>query len=100
MRHFTRKGYGRIYVQERADIDRVSGIIFEMDEFEHGYLPPELITTFTNYPAVTFVHKFADLDLDALAATCWARGIPILIVDNGMREYMESSIKEPAGNDS
>ena len=87
IRTLTRKGYGRIYVENEGDIPRVREIIKEMDEFEYEYLPDDLIAPFGEYPNVAYTHKFDDLDVDVLTATCWERGIRIWVFDAGHEEY-------------
>jgi len=87
MNTLTHKGYGRIYCESADDIPKVEAIIKEMDEFEFGYLPPTLVAEFTEYPNVVYTHKFSDMDMDALTATCWKRGIKIWVFDAGHQEY-------------
>ena len=43
MNRLTHKGYGRIYVDNQEDIQKVKDIIKELDEFEFGYLPTEYL---------------------------------------------------------
>ncbi len=83
----TRKGYGRIYVDEAKNISKVKKIIKEMDEFEYDYLPTNFITVYIDYPAVVYTHKFCDMDLDELTAKCWAEGVKIWVFDAGHTEY-------------
>ena len=63
-----------------------------MDDFEFEYLPEKLITTWDKYPEVTYTHKFSDLDMNALTATCWCRGIRIWVFDAGHDEYPENKM--------
>jgi hypothetical protein len=69
---FTRKGYGRIYVENADQIDQVMDIIKEIDEFEFDYLPIGFITTFSEYPSVIYNQKFDALDVNDLTAICWS----------------------------
>jgi len=87
MNTLTRKGFGRIYVENEGDIDKVKAIIEKMDALEYDYLPDGLIALYTDYPDVVYTHKFDDLDMDALTAICWARGIHIWVFDAGYTEY-------------
>ena len=87
MNTLTHKGYGRIYVKSKEDIEKVKGIIKELDEFEYGYLPSDLIALFADYPITCYTHKFSDLDMDRLTATCLDRGIHIWVFDAGHNEY-------------
>lgn len=80
---FPRKGAGRIYVQQEADIQEVKEIIREMDEDELRYLPDDFITTADHYPQLVYVGKFDDLPIEALTAKCWAAGVPIWCVCDG-----------------
>lgn len=95
MRTFTRKGYGRIYVKDADAIEAVDEIIKEMDEFEHSYMPPSFIAPFSEYPRVVYTHKFDALDLDALTAICWARGIALFAFDAGHNDWPQSALPEP-----
>ncbi len=90
MNKLTHKGYGRIYVEKTADIDRVKEIIREMDQYEYDYLPVDLIAHHSAYPEVVYTHKFDDLDTDKLTARCWAAGIHIWVFDAKRCEYPES----------
>lgn len=83
----TRKGYGRIYVDTVENIEKVKAIIKEMDEFEYSYLPEKLIAVYTEYPNVTYTHKFDALDMPKLTATCWRLGIKIWVFDAGHNEF-------------
>ena len=74
------------------DIDKVMEIIKEMDEFEYEYLPEGLIKPFSEYPSVTYTHKFSDLDMDDLTAKCWERGIFIWVFD-ARQEFPENALK-------
>ena len=46
MKTLTRKGYARLYVDTEEDIERLRGLIKELDAFEFEYLPDDLIATF------------------------------------------------------
>lgn len=90
MRTFTLKGYGRIYVQEEEDIKKVKDEIREMDLYEFGYLPEELITIIDEYPTMKYTHKFDALDLDKLTYNLIKKGIFIFCVDSGNDEFLNS----------
>jgi hypothetical protein len=83
----THKGYGRIYVDLPEHIEMVKAIIQEMDEFEFGYLPKDLIAIYTEYPKVVYTHKFSDLNMNTLTAKCWNRKIHIWVFDAGRNEF-------------
>ena len=73
-----RKGYGRIFVEKEEDIQRVKDIIKEMDEYEYDYLPQDLVAVFNvedKFTAVTYTHKFTDINLNELMDKCWRLGI-------------------------
>ena len=96
---FSRKGYGRIFVEKEEDIPKVKEIIRKMDEFEYSYLPEDLIKVFDpnikrfpdmlNVPKdhlwldMAYTHKFDNLNLNELQYRCWATGIKIFCVMNG-----------------
>src|SRR4051812_45031150 len=94
----TYKGYGRIYVETEADIQKVKDVIKELDPFEFDYLPADLIVPFSEYPKVTYVHKFNDFCMNRLQAVCWKRGIHVFVCDNFQYDKMEDATK-PAGPD-
>jgi len=91
MNTLNRKSYGAIYVDTEENIEKVKEIIKEIDEFEFSYLPNNLIMPFDHYPNVQYTHKFCDLDMDKLTATCWNRGIKIWVF-NARQEYPENLI--------
>ena len=93
MRTFQYKGYGRIYLEHAEHIAIVREIIKEMDAFEYDYLPTDMIATMDEYPKLTYTHKFDTVDLDLLAAKCWMRSIPILVVCNGGSEFLHEIAK-------
>lgn len=88
MSTFRIKGYGRIYVENEADIEQVKNFIKEIDEYEFGYLPDNLIAPFSEYPDVVYTGKFNDLNLELLTAKCWKNGIKIWCLNNGYDDYV------------
>jgi len=92
---FTKKGYGRIYVMEECDITKVETIIKKIDasEFE-GYYPKGLVTPFSNYPDIIYLHKFCDVDMNLVSALCWDSNIPIWVLDNGRNDWISNSIEQ------
>ena len=102
---FPRKGYGRIFVEKEEDIDKVKVIIYNMDAFEYGYLPEDLITVFDSniktFPKelpkdppkdhycleMKYTHKFDSLDLNELQFRCWAAGVKVFCVMDGSADY-------------
>lgn len=92
MNTLTHKGYGRIYVEKNEDIQKVKDIIKKMSEFEFDYLPKELITTFDQYPSVTYTYKFSDLDTDHLTVRCWKEGVKIFVFDARHDEFPPSGL--------
>ena len=93
MSTLTRKGYARIYVAEPWVPEQVTAIIKELDEFEHEYLPSDLIAPFSEFPKLAYTHKFDGLCMNRLTAECWKRGIFIWVCDNGHAEYMDENCK-------
>ena len=85
---FTRKGYGRIYIDKKINISRVKRIIKEIDEFEFTYLPENFITTYDKYPELIYIGKFDELDINFLTITCWNHDIFIFCLDNGHEEFV------------
>ena len=91
MKKFTRKWYGRIYIKDGINKERVEELIKILDEFEYDYLPSNLITTFDNYPQVEYTGKF-EIDLDLLEANCINEGINIFCFDAWHQEYPNNDI--------
>jgi len=79
--NFPRKEYGRIYVEKKEDVQKVKDIIKEMDEFEFGYLPKNMIAVFEGQVDTTYTHKFCDLDIGLLMEKCWQQGIKMFCVN-------------------
>jgi len=87
------KCYGRIYVHNPDDVDKVHAIIKSMDESEYkGYMNKKLVAPFSEYPKVVYNGKF-DIDVMKLLALCWREGIPIWVVDNGTEDWMKDLTK-------
>ena len=87
MTTFTHKGHGRIYCEFESDIPKIKDIIKEIDEYESGYMPNDLITTYENYPRVVYLHKFSDIETNKIASRCWEAGIKVWIFDSGREEF-------------
>ena len=87
MRTFTRKGYGRIYVQKSSDCEKVEEIIKELNEFEYEYLPKRMFAHIDHFPEVVYTGKFDELDLDLITIVCAKRGINIFCFDARMDEF-------------
>ena len=96
MSEFTHKGYGRIYCASADDVQKVHDIIKAIDPSEYeGYMPKELVAPFSEYPAVVYLHKFSDMDMDMVTAICWKRGLRIWVLDAGHTQfYTDKTIKE------
>lgn len=77
MTAFNYKGYGRIYTN-LENIQDVENIIQELDDFEWGYYPKGLVTSWDYYPNVEYVGKF-ELDEDKFKQICKERNIPVFI---------------------
>ena len=93
MSNLTRKGYARIYCEHERDMPKIVSIIKDIDAFEYDYLPGDLIAPFSEYPKLVYTHKFCDLDMDILVATCWSKGIKIWVLDNGHSEIVNDAVK-------
>lgn len=93
MRTFTRKGYGRIYVDKSENIEALKQIIKEMDEFEFHYMPKDFIAPFSEYPNIIYTHKFDALDINKLTAKCWKAGIYLFCLDNWQSEYILEEVE-------
>lgn len=85
---FSRKGWGRIFVEKEEDIEKIREIIKEIDEYEEGYLPKDLITVFSddNFEA-EYVHKFCDMNMTKVLYTAWSRGIKCFVVFGKINGY-------------
>lgn len=100
---FTRKWYGRFFVEKEEDIEKVKQIMREIDEYEFKHYYPsgdfhgggsnhELITVFKeeNLHAV-YVEKFDDMDMSKVLIECWKRGIKCFVID-GMITGLEKTL--------
>lgn len=87
METFTRKGYGRIFVSSGQDVAKVHHLIKELDPYEHGYMPVNIVAPISEFPKLVYLHKFCDMDLKMLSIECMKRGFPILIIDNDKNEF-------------
>jgi len=85
MTAFTYKGYGRIYTNPEH-IQEVENIIQELDEFEWGYYPGGLVTSWDRYPNVEYIGKF-ELNEEKFKQICKERNIPVFVFDAGMNDY-------------
>lgn len=91
--NLPRKGWARIYALNSADIEEVKAIIKEMDPFEFDYMPSDMVAHFSRYPELVYTHKFDSLDMNALTAICWSRGIYIWVCGNGYTDFMADATK-------
>lgn len=72
---FPYKGFGRIIVGSEADKQRVSEILREIDDFEFGYMPKDMIAVEgIDSTHLVYVGKF-EPDLDELDKRLKAEGI-------------------------
>lgn len=79
-----RKTYGRIFVAKKEHVEVVKRTIEEVDAFEAGYMPSDVVAVFGDDEKMTYLHKF-EICRNALAAACMAKGVWIWVVD-GVRE--------------
>ena len=93
MNTFTRKSYGVIYVYDKDRIPEVIEIIKGMDYYEWEYMPDGFIKPFSDYPEVKYTHKFDSLNIDALTAICWSKGIHIWAFD-AREEYPDNEVEK------
>ena len=78
---FPHKGYGRIFVENEDDIQKLKEIIKEMDKFEYGYLPDDLITVFCDENMKsTYTYKFSDMNMTEVMYRAWSKGIKCFCV--------------------
>lgn len=66
---FDYKGYGRIFVEKKEDIQKVKNKIKELDDFEYGYLPDDLICVWNgDLDDIVYTYKFDEMNIDNLCA--------------------------------
>ena len=77
---FSKKTYGRIFVEFSEDIERVDAIIKRLDDWEYGYMPKDFITVYdpSNRPII-YGHKF-ELNMEKLRLACFVVGISVMLV--------------------
>ena len=86
---FSRKGYGRIFVEKEEDIPKLKQIMYELNEDEmNGYFFDNIITIFNpeNYKAV-YTHKFDDMDFTEVLNRAWQAGIKCFVVFGKITGY-------------
>lgn len=95
---FSRKGYGRIFVEKEEDIEKVENIIKEIDEYEFKYYYPtgnylggdnkRLVTVYSkeNYESI-YVGKFDDMDISQVLNKAWEQGIHCFAVFGKCNEF-------------
>ncbi len=90
---FTKKGYGRIFVEKEEHIQIVKDEIKDMDESEYSYMPKDIITVFDEKNIeMEYTHKFDSLNLEELQIRLWIKGIHIIYIDNCHSEYYERKV--------
>ena len=72
----------------KSDIDALKRLIKEIDEFEYGYLPDDLIAVFSeeNMKSV-YTYKFDDLNMTEVMCRAWAKGIKCFCVFGYINGY-------------
>lgn len=93
MKTLTRKGYSRLYCENRIDIPGIINLLIQFDEYEFGYMPDKWITTSDEYPKVVYTGKFDDIDIDEFTALCWKNGFKVWIFDAGNEDIPISKLK-------
>ena len=95
---FNRKGYGRIFVENESDVQKIEDIIRDLDEFEFKYYYPtgdymggnneRLVTVFSeeNYKSI-YVGKFDDMDMTNVLKRAWGQGIHCFAVFGKCNEF-------------
>ena len=85
---FSRKGYGRIFVEHEEDVDKIKEIIKEIDDYEYNYLPDGLITVFSSdsYESA-YVHKFCDMDMGKVLKAAWEKVIHCFVVFGKINQF-------------
>lgn len=88
---FPHKGYGRIFVENETDIPVLKEIIREMDDFEFGYLPTDLIAVFSdkNMSSV-YTYKFDDMNMTEVMCRAWSKGIKCFCVFGKITGFEDS----------
>ena len=95
---FSRKGYGRIFVEKEEDVEKVENIIKEIDEHEFEWYYPtgeymggnneRLVTAYSkeNYKSI-YVGKFDDMDISQVLNKAWEQGIHCFVVFGKCNEF-------------
>lgn len=95
---FSRKGYGRIFVEKEEDVEKVENIIKEIDEMEFKYYYPtgnycggdnkRLVTVYSkeNYESI-YVGKFDDMDISQVLNKAWDQNIHCFAVFGKCNEF-------------
>jgi hypothetical protein len=93
---FPHKKYGRVYVENEADILVLKGIMLALDSFEFDYLPIDLISVFEkgNLCYNKYVGKFDDMDMSKVLYCAWRLGIKCFCVFAHDDEWLETDMKQ------
>ena len=95
---FSRKGYGRIFVEKEEDITKIENIMREIDEYEfENYYPTgeymggnnkRLVTVFSeeNFKSI-YVGKFDDMCMTQVLKKAWEQGIHCFAVFGKCNEF-------------
>ena len=109
MKQLIYKGMSRCFVKNKNDVERVTDIIRQMDEFEFNYLPENWVTvTEFDFPmGVNFVEyvlgKFDDvvyngkfdINIDNLIQISKDFGIEVLIMTTVHESEIDDLVREP-----
>ena len=96
---FSRKYYGRLFVEKEEDIEKVKEVMKEINPYEfENYYPTgnhvggqgELIAVFNedNLKSI-YTHKFDDMDMGQVMIECWTRGIKCFMIDGKINQFDE-----------
>ena len=72
------------FVAKKEHVETVNETIREVDAFEAGYMPDDVVTVYSEDAELVYLHKF-EIDINALAKACINKGVWIWYVD-GVRE--------------
>lgn len=80
-KRFTKRGYGRIFVNKLEDIQEVIDSVAAVDEFEAEYMPGNFVAVWKGSLADLVPNGKFELDYEDLTRFCWDKGIYIFCVD-------------------
>lgn len=80
MENFISKSKARIYTNTQENVEKIKSYIKQLDEFEYGYMPDDLVAVYNGNFDLVYNGKFEDIDIPQLQNMCFQKDIPCGII--------------------